>query len=97
MSHRFNCCVACSSKGNIQELAFYFTITLHLTATQVKLSSLLIPTVMSDSQSLKTLLLEGMIWLKIQCFYIRDLNNLTFQIIFDACRDDMNVGLKHLT
>jgi hypothetical protein len=52
------------------------------------------PTAMSDSQSLNTLLLEVTISSKNERVSIRDLNNLTLQILFDAWWASMNVGLK---
>jgi len=50
---------------------------------------------MFDSKSLNTSLLVVMISSKIECVFIRDLNDLTLQIIFDACWASMNVGSKH--
>jgi len=49
---------------------------------------------MSDSQSLNTSLLEVMISSKNEPVFIRDLNDLTLQIIFDAWGASMNVGSK---
>ena len=49
---------------------------------------------MSDSQSLNILLLEVMISSKNEAVFIRDLNDLTLQIIFDAWWASMNVGSK---
>jgi len=49
---------------------------------------------MSDSQSLNTSLLEVMISSKNELVFIRDLSDLTFQIIFDARWASMNVGSK---
>jgi len=50
---------------------------------------------MLDSQSLNTSLLEVMISSKNERVFIRDLNDLTLQIIFDAWWASMNVGSKH--
>jgi len=50
---------------------------------------------MSDSQSLNTLLPEVMISSKNERVFIRDLTDLTPQIIFDAWWASMNVGSKH--
>jgi hypothetical protein len=49
---------------------------------------------MSDTQSLNTLLLEVMISSKNERVFIRDLSDLTLQIIFDAWWASMNVGSK---
>jgi len=49
---------------------------------------------MSDTQSLNTSLLEVMISSKNECVFIRDLSDLTLQIIFDAWWASMNVGSK---
>jgi hypothetical protein len=49
---------------------------------------------MSDTKSLNTSLLEVMISSKNERVFIRDLSDLTLQIIFDAWWASMNVGLK---
>jgi len=49
---------------------------------------------MSDSQSLNTSLLEVMISSKNEGVFIRDLLDLTLQIIFDAWWASLNVGSK---
>jgi hypothetical protein len=49
---------------------------------------------MSDTQSLNTSLIEDMIPFKNERVFIRNLSNLTLQIIFDAWWASMNVGLK---
>src|SRR5882757_2039031 len=49
---------------------------------------------MSDTQSLTTSLLEVMISSKNERVFIRDLSDLTFQIIFDVWWASMNVGSK---
>ena len=49
---------------------------------------------MSDTQSLNTSLLEVMITSKNERVFIRDLSDLTLQIIFDAWWASLNVGLK---
>jgi len=49
---------------------------------------------MSDSQSLKTLLQEVMISSKNERVFIRNLNDVTLQLIFDAWWASMNVGSK---
>jgi len=47
---------------------------------------------MLDSRSLNTSFLEVMISSKNECFFIRDLSNLTLQIIFNGWWALMNVG-----
>jgi len=47
-----------------------------------------------DTQSLNTSLLEVMISWKNERVFIRDLSDLTLQIIFDAWWASMNVGSK---
>jgi len=49
---------------------------------------------MSDTQSLNTSLLEVMISSKNECVSIRDLSDVTLQIIIDAWWASMNVGSK---
>jgi hypothetical protein len=49
---------------------------------------------MPDTQSLNTSLVEVMISSKNECVFIRDLRDLTLQIIFDAWWASMNVGSK---
>jgi len=70
------------------------TLTYLLTVTQIKLPRVQLPTTMSDTKSLKTSLLEVMISLKNECVFIRDLSNLTLQMIFDAWWASRNVGSK---
>jgi len=50
---------------------------------------------MSDSQSLNTSLLEVMICSKNKCVFVRDLSDLTLQIIFDARWTSVNMVSKH--
>jgi len=71
------------------------TILYLLTSFQFRLRTHPIPTAISDSQSLNTSLLEVMISCKNERVFIRDLNDLTPQIIFDAWWASMNVGSKH--
>jgi len=54
----------------------------------------MISTTMSDTKSVNTSLLEVMISSKNEHVFIRDLSDLTLQIIFDACWASMNVGPK---
>jgi len=65
-----------------------------LTSFQFQIRSHPIPTAMWDSQSLNTSLLEVMISSKNERVFIRDLNDLTIQIIFDAWSVSLNVGSK---
>jgi hypothetical protein len=51
---------------------------------------------MSDTQSLNTSLLEVMISSKNEGVFIRDLSDLTLQIIFDAWWASMNLGSERL-
>jgi len=62
---------------------------------QVVLSSIQIPTAMLDSKSLETSLLEVVISSKNYGVSIRDLSDLTVQIIFDAWWTSINVGSNH--
>jgi len=65
-----------------------------LTVTQIELHRVPFPTTMSDTQSLNTSLLEVMISSKNDRVLIRDLSDLTLQIVFDAWWASMNVGSK---
>jgi hypothetical protein len=56
--------------------------------------SFLISTAMSNTQSLNTSLLEVMFYSKNECVFIRDLSDLTFEIILDAWWASMNIGSK---
>jgi len=94
MSHRSDFFLACSSKVNIEEPAFYLTITYPLTVTQIELRRVQFPTAMSDTKSLNTSLLEVMISSKNERVFIPDLSDLTVQIVFDAWWASMNVGSK---
>jgi hypothetical protein len=49
---------------------------------------------MSDAQSWNTSLLQVMITSKNECVFIRDLSDLTVQIIFNAWWASMNVVIK---
>jgi len=60
--------------------------------SRVRVPCFLIPTGISDSKSLNTSLLEAMISSKNECVFIRDLSDLTLQIIFDALWASMNVA-----
>jgi hypothetical protein len=79
---------------SIYEPAVYYTITLLSAVFRVKSPSILNLTTMSDSQSLNTAFLEGMISSKNYSIFICHLGNLTMQIIFDAWWDSVNVDSK---
>jgi hypothetical protein len=93
-SYRSDYLLACSSRVNIYEPAFYLTITYPLTVTQIEIRSVQFPTGMSDIKSLNTSLLEVMIFSKYERVFIRDSSLLTLQIIFDASWASMNIGSK---
>jgi len=59
---------------------------------QMELDIVLIASTMSDSKSLNNSLLEVMISSKNEDAFIRDLSNLTLQIIVDSWRASTNVG-----
>jgi hypothetical protein len=94
MSHRSDFFLACSSKVDIYEPAFHLTRTYLLTVTQIELRRVQFPTAMSDPKSLNTSLLEVMISSKNEHVFIRDLSDLTLQMIFGAWWASMNVGSK---
>jgi len=79
---------------SISEPAVYDAITILSAVFRVGLPSILNFTTMSDSQSLNTSLLEVMISSKNERVFIRDLSDLTLQIIFDEWWASMNVGSK---
>ena len=66
-----------------------------MTVSQGELPSYHIPTAMLDSNSMNTVLLEVMISSKYERVFIRDLGDLTLQIIFDASWASMNIRSKH--
>jgi len=70
------------------------TITYFLTVMQIQLPRVQLPTAMSDTKSLNTSLLEVMISSKNERVFIRDLSDLTLQMIFDAWWASMNEGSK---
>jgi len=70
----------------------YLTIKNLLTVTQVKLPRVQFPTLMSDSICLNTSLLEVLISSKTEHVFIRDLSDLSLQIIFNAWSTSRNVG-----
>jgi hypothetical protein len=94
MSYRSDFFLACNSKVDISAAAFYMTRTNLLIVTLIEIRRVQFPTAMSDTKSLNTSLLEVMISSKNKRVFIRDLSDLTFQIIFDAWWASMNVGHK---
>jgi len=98
--HKYACIVsqiwffAWSCRVNIQEPTVCVTVWLPSAVFRVGLPSIVIPTAMMDAKSLNTSLLEVMISSNDVRLFIRDLSDLTFQIIFDAWRASMNVGSK---
>jgi hypothetical protein len=65
-----------------------------MTNSQVKLGSLQIPSMMSDSVSIFTSLLEVMTSFQDERVRIRDLSDLTLDIVFDAQWGSIFVGLQ---
>jgi len=70
------------------------SVSLFSAVSRVEIPSFPNSTTMTDTQSLKTSLLEVMISSKKERFFIPDLCDLTLQIIFDAWWASMNVGAK---
>jgi len=91
MSHTSYFFLARSSRIDIEEPAAHFTISKLLTVTQLQLGSDQISNAISYWKSINTWLLEVIISSKNQAIFIRDLNDLTLQIIFDAIWTTMNV------
>jgi len=60
----------------------------------VELPNIQLPTALSDSKSINTSLLEVMICSKNKHVFIRDLSDLTLQIIFNGWWASLNVGSK---
>jgi len=84
----------CSCRANIWEPAIWFTESLFSAVFRVQLPSFWISIAMSDTQSTNTSLLDIMISSKNECIFIRDLSDLTLQIIFYAWWASKNVGSK---
>jgi len=95
MSPRSYIFLACSSRVNIFEPAFYFGIMSILTVSQVKLHSFQIHTAMLDSKLLNTSLIEVIVYSKNAHVFICDLSNVTLNIILNAWWAYMNVGSTH--
>jgi len=94
MSQRSYFCLSCSSRVNIQAPRFNWTIMLLLTVSRLELHSFQIPTTLSDSQSITTLLLEVIISSKNESVCVCHWSDLTLRIILDAWWASMNVGSK---
>jgi len=91
MSHRSDF-FACSGSVNNKEPAVCFTVSFLSAVFRVGLRSLLIQTAMPNSKSLNTSLIKVMISSNDERVFIRDLSDLTSQIIFHAWWASMNVG-----
>jgi len=87
-------CFTCSSRVNIYDAAVYFAVSLLSTVFRVRLPSCLIPTAILDSKSLNISLLEVMIASENERVFIRDVRDLTLQIIFDAWWALIDADLK---
>jgi len=85
---------ACSCRVNIEEPAVYCTVTLLSAVFWDKLPSFLILTAMLDSKSLNTSLFKVIISSKNELVLLRDLSDLTVQIIFHDWWASMNVSSK---
>jgi len=95
LSHRSDV-FACSSRVNIYKPVVRSTITLLSAVAWVELPSFLISSTLSDSQSLNTSLLDGMISSKNEQVFIHDLSDLTLEMLFDAWWASMNLDSKSL-
>jgi hypothetical protein len=93
MSYRSDC-FACSCRVNIYKPAVCFSVWLLSAVFRVGSLSILILTAMSDLKSSNTSPLEVMISSQDEFVFIRDLRDLTLQIIFDAWWASINEGSK---
>ena len=84
----------CSCRVNIYESAVCFTVSLFSAVFRVVLPSFQISTTMWDIKSLNTSLFEVMIYSKNELVLIRDLSDLTWQMIVDAWWASMHLGSK---
>jgi len=84
----------CSCRVNIEEHAVSFTVSLFSAVSWVGIPSIPIFTAMSVTKSLNSSLLEVMFSSKNETVFIRDLSDLTLQIIFDASWASINEGSK---
>jgi len=83
--------IACSSRVMIYKPAACIAVSLLSALIRVGLPSCPIPTAKSDSKSLNTSLVEVMISSKDERVFIRDLSDLTLQLMFDAWWASLNV------
>jgi len=95
MSHRSEF-FGCGCRVKIYEPAVCFNRSWLSAVCQVGLPRFLIPTAMSDWKSLASSLLEVMISSRDGCVFIRDLSDLTLQIVFDAWWASMNAASMRL-
>jgi len=86
--------VSCSSKVNIYVPVYYLSTRYLLAVTHIELPSIQFPTAITDTKSLNTSLWEVMISSKNERVFIRNLSDLTNQIIFDAWWASLNIGSK---
>jgi len=94
MSHRSDIFLTCSSKVKLEDPALYLTISNLLTVTHGELPRVHYCTAMSDTKYLHTSQLEVMISSKNEHVLIRNLTDLTLQIIFDAWWASIHLGSK---
>jgi len=92
MSYRSDFLTCSCSQYLRSRSLLYYNVTFGSLSSQITQHSNF-PT-MLDSQSLNTSLLEVMISSKNECVFIRDLSDLTLQIIFDAWWDSMDIDSK---
>ena len=85
---------ACSCGVDIWQTTVNFNVSWLSALFWVGLTNILTSTVISESTSLNSSLLEVVISSKNNCVSIRDLRDLTWKIIFDAWCASMNVGWK---
>jgi len=93
LSHRSDF-VPCSRRVNIWKPAGCFSVSFLSAVFRVGFPCIIILTTTSESKSLNSSLLEVMISSKNEQVFIRDLRDLTLQIVFDVWWSSMNVGSK---
>jgi len=93
MSHRWDF-FACSCRVNSPEPAVCLTVLFPSAVFGVGLHWCVLPMAMSDSKSLNTSLLKVMISSKSERVFMRDLSDLTLQIVFNVWWVSMNVSLE---
>jgi len=90
MSYRSGC-FTCSSRVSIEEHTACFAVSLLAAVLRVGLTSCQISTAISDSNILNISLLEVVIASRNDRVFIRDLSDLTLQILLDLWWASMNV------